>query len=371
MKLVIPYQQMELIPYEGAGNKTPVLDISCVEKIAELNPIKVRECLENDYDFRIWLRAEGKKLQADSIMIFYKAFHSDYEFVTFIGEPNAPLESDFSTMCGNGIRSLAIHIVSSEKIAFLRQRYLHEGLHIWAGGKRNIRIISFDESSHIGSVHVDLGPFRNSKNDLSLYTNLHFKNIAECNSLSLPHNGASKYLESLRVGIGYNGDEDGEPHLVILTRWDEYLSLLQRTGYFEVPSSAQEILYSLRKTVCLLGRELTFLYKFFPQGINVNLALVLYDEIFMSTHERNLSSGKAQCLLSELKNQFCICNTMACGTGGAAVSNIARLQGFISSAAITTHHPGGSVDYIIEENQTSMIGPAKRIVTFNSGMKYL
>src|SRR6185369_15209695 len=114
----IDLKEIELLDYVGAGNRTPVLDISNFVSPGS-NPLRIRAELETNKKFRKWLKEEGLKHRADSVMIFYKSDNSDYDFVTFIGEPNGPVEGPFSEMCGNGIRSLALHVVLNSDSASL------------------------------------------------------------------------------------------------------------------------------------------------------------------------------------------------------------------------------------------------------------
>jgi diaminopimelate epimerase len=75
-----------------------------------------------------------------------------------------------------------------------------------------------------------------------------------------------------------------------------------------------------------------------------------------------LSTSKKNCQLEIQQNTFCKCNTLACGTGGAVVANVAMLRGLISSAKqIKTIHPGGEIKYHITPDTTFMFGPARRI----------
>lgn len=363
MRLNIPYQELQLIPYEGAGNRTPLLNIGVIKGISNRNPTDVKKILENDINFRNYIVEKGTTLEADSIMIFYKVRGEEFDFVTFIGEPNAPVTSKFSTMCGNGIRALALHIVLTENNFFIREKFLRDGIRIWAGGVKTIRVESFDATLNEGTISVEMGPFMCSKNALVSYVNSQFIRTETLKSLSITDLPNPILTEGFQLGIGFNGEEDGEPHLVMLSPWENYCTLLTRIGIKSKPSSRKEILDSLRRVVCFIGLHITFDQEIFPQGINVNLALTLNDGIYMSTHERNLSSGKDECFDLFQKNEYCRCNTMACGTGGAAVVNIAHLQRQTGEDIFTTYHPGGKIDYFLSTGQTIMIGPAKRVLS--------
>ena len=107
----IPYERLKLIEYEATGNKTPVVDLGVIPGIANFDPTLVRQLLERDINFRTWLKINGANHFADSVMLYYQTGSSEYDFVTFVGEPNSSLTSNFSEMCGNGIRSLGLHII--------------------------------------------------------------------------------------------------------------------------------------------------------------------------------------------------------------------------------------------------------------------
>ena len=340
--LHIPYDKLELIDYEGAGNKTPVLDLNCVKNIAVLDPLMVRMYLEDDIKFRKWLKAEGLKHQADTVMIYYTIPGCDYQYVTFIGEPNAPLTSKFSEMCGNGIRSLALHI-------YLNNEEKNKKFAIWAGSIKKINIVKVNRKKNSGEVMVDMGVFVKANFDSVNFLN----EITAVSKL--------KVANHLIFTLGSNGHRQGgsEPHLVVLYTWSEFKKLCRQLN---ITSDAKDTINILRNIVSTFGKEVTFATGIFPYGMNFNIGVVKDNRIYMATHERSLSISKESCQLEIQLKTFCKCNTLACGTGGAVVANASRLRGLISNyKQIKTIHPGGEIKYRITRNTTYMTGPARKV----------
>lgn len=341
INLHIPYSKLELVDYEGAGNKTPVLDLSCIKGIANFNPINVREYLENNLKFRKWLKAEGQKHQADTIMLYYTSSHNEYQYVTFIGEPNTTLAAKFSEMCGNGIRALALHI-------YLNNEEKNRKFAILAGSVKQINLVKFDRERKSAQVMVDMGKFneRNFNSDQLL------EKIKSLSKLKTNNN--------IIFTLGSNGlSQEGEPHLVVLYTWNEFAKLSRRLN---ISLNTRDITHILRNIASAFGKEITFETSLFPHGMNFNIGVIRDNHIYMTTHERSLSVSKESCQLEIQKNTFCKCNTLACGTGGAAVANVARLQGLIPAIeCIKTIHPGGEIKYKITQNTTFMIGPVRKV----------
>lgn len=345
INIQIPYNKLQLVEYEGAGNRTPVLDISFVKHIAEYPVEQVRSFLESDSVFRTFLQKEGLAVHADSVMIFYKTNNETMPFVTFIGEPGAGITSPFSDMCGNGIRSLALHIFLSEQSETKRNEYIHNGIAIFAGELRTITIESIDIKNRSGFISVDLGPYQRKIKKLSSFINpeLFTKHTVLSN---IPFNGQAPDLHGYSFSFGFNGKKIGEPHLIIFVKNQNV--------------EPQEIIQFLRTMATKLGNRLTFDSLMFPKGVNVNIAMEHEGRIFLSTHERNLSLNKESCL-QESNNGICRCNTLACGTGGAAVANEAIRLGKIVGNTVITVHPGGCISYQITTNSTIMTGPARQL----------
>ena len=170
MKAIIPYDKLQLVNYEGAGNKTPVLSLDVVPNIHHYKPQILRGVLEKDIEFRRWLSEKGRELDADTVMIYYSSYDKECEYVTFIGEPNAPGDAPFSEMCGNGIRSLALHIFLTHKKK--QQNYRENGITIWAGMTRTITINEIDDEDSCGFFSVEMGPFQHTKKSLGQFTSL-------------------------------------------------------------------------------------------------------------------------------------------------------------------------------------------------------
>lgn len=357
-KLKLNYSSLELVAYEGAGNKTPVLDLSRVGSFSQADPRDARDYLERDLRFRLLLQERGRALQADSVMIYYPAKQANFDFVTFVGEPNSSLNSHFSQMCGNGIRSLALHILL-EASDRQREKYIKKGLRIWASGEiKKVIIKSFDPSIQAGVFEVNLGPFQVGAKNLAKYVNPRaFKGASNFTSV-LFTKPVPDFLKIRRFGIGFNGDLDGQPHLSLVNNVFEYQQLLKNLG---IETENADLMASLQRAVCILGNVFTFDKDIFPFGINFNLAVVDQGIVYMATHEKNLSSSRESCLSQFQTSGRCKCNTLACGTGGAVTANIAYLQGLINHHEVLTIHKGGEIVYHLHPRGTLMIGSARKV----------
>ncbi len=356
-------ESLQLVHYEGAGNKTPILTIDRVVNNLASHPEEVRVRLEKDVTFRKWLREQGRKHNVDSIMICYKSQDSRYDYVTFVGEPHSDLSSSFSNMCGNGIRCLALHIVAAECNIQQQKKYLKDGIKIWAGDVKKVKVLNFNKVLVSAEVEVNLGRFYSDKDSSSSFINTLYFNTQSFDVFFLPSalDIPDPFLKR-KFGFGYNGDKHkGEPHLVLLNTLEDYEELSASLGLGLDLSSKGSILDSLRRMVCILGKEITFSREFFPLGVNVNIGVIIENTLYMATHERNLSEGKDMCQFQQEKNNFCRCQTKACGTGGGVTANIAMRQGYIACPNVTTIHPGGILRYTIKDTQTIMIGPARKV----------
>jgi len=353
MNLRIPFKKLQLISYEGAGNRTPVLDISSMIQLENFNPAIIKLFLEKNRQFRLWLKKEGRKQYADSIMIYYQVNNSEYDYVTFIGEPNASINSSFSEMCGNGIRSLALHIGLKNKLEE------NQEIKILAGSIKKIKIKSINFLNKNAEIMVNMGKFYSGENFSKKFIN---RNRLDENCMSIKiTNIPCDILQNKYFGFGFNGDENnGEPHLVILFTINEFQKVFNDL-FREISFNRRTLISSLRLFVVLLGNILTFDTNLFPKGININCGVVYQDKIYLSTHERNILSSRRLCRLSQNIQGICRCNTLACGTGGAAAANIAYRQKYIHTKEIITIHPGGEIIYELKNNTTYMIGPAQKI----------
>lgn len=355
----IDLSKLKLVDYEGAGNRTPVLSLDKAVDFSTLNPLKARRILEENLKFRKWLIKEGIRHKADSIMIYYKASNPDFDFVTFVGEPNAPLKNSFSEMCGNGIRSLALHILLSEKNEERRNDFQKKGIKIWAGSVRNVKVVNLDYANKSAKVIVGLGKVQTKKSRLHTYVNVRRFNSDDLSKIKLSKISPN-YLSTRKFGIGFNGEDVGEPHLVLINNLAQYRQLVKAFG-LSYDLDKETIISNLRLMVSFLGKKFTFAKEYFPNEINFNLALVADNRIYISTHERNMSEGEKYCSEQIIEKGVCTCNTMACGTGGGIVSAIAKKQGYVRSSRIKTIHPGGEIEYIIKDEEGVMIGPARRV----------
>jgi len=353
----IDLSKLKLIDYEGAGNRTPVLDFTSFIQNAK-DPMEVRRDLEQNLEFRKWLKINGMRLKADSIMIYYRALNDDHDFVTFVGEPNSSLGNSFSEMCGNGIRALALHIMLTANNNE-RKKYLNEGIRIWAGSVKILKIEEFNNAQKTAMISVNLGKIRITAVELSPYINIDFFSQSNLSNITLQR-APVESLKGREFGIGFNGDTSGEPHIVLLNDENQYMSLIESFN-LSMNLNRDTIINNLRLIVSCFGKRITFNEDYFPHGINFNLALVLDKEIYMSTHERNMSLGQSDCSAQIDRDGFCKCNTLACGTGGSIASAVAIIQGYIKENKIKTYHPGGEIYYKVIDEESIMTGPASRI----------
>ncbi len=357
----IDITKLQMVAYVGAGNRTPVVDISGAIPREDLllSAAQVRQMLESHKAFRLWLEKEGKKLRADTVMIYYPAVNQEYDFVTFVGEPNAGLCAPFSDMCGNGIRCLGLHLLLSETRKRVRKQYEQYGIKVMAGDTKKIRFAEFNRAAQTADVAVDMGTFQSDIHHLTPYVHLWDRTPGALNSVTLPDAFVPAFLQGKVCGIGFNGGTEGEPHLVFLYKKEAFLDLAKKYHFSNIDSEAS-LHRAVRQIVCEIGSNLTFNLSLFPKGINVNLGVVVNKVIYMATHERNLLPSRTLCLAQQRDRIFCQCNTMACGTGGAVLANIAKLQGFTEDNVIQTAHPGGTIKYYIQDT-TIMIGPAAKL----------
>jgi len=324
-----------LKPYVGSGNKTPVLDISSLVHDSTVPPLQIRAKLESDVQFREWLRDSGRRIGADSIMIYYPSTAEEYDFVMFVGEPGSATDSPFSDMCGNGIRALALHIVLHAP-SRIKNMFIREGISIWAGEVRNVTIEDIDYQHDSGIFRVEMGPYTEMSFDFKRYS-------------TIPHSAV--------YGAGFNGQTTGEPHVVILIAQSSLHEWYEAFPEICDSTNPAEI---TRILACKLGRQITFDLEAFPKGINTNIGIIDNDTITMSTHERNIHSSAHMCRLDQTKNGFCRCNTLACGTGGSAVANTFIKRFPDRNTLVTTIHPGGAITYDMRCGYSTMIGSAQK-----------
>lgn len=358
----IPYHTLHITNYEATGNRIGVLNLDSIQGITNLSPYVVRRCLEDNRTFRIWLQQEGITSGVDSIMIYYQAKSRNYDFVSFVGEPNALIESEFSEMCGNGIRALGLHLAlhSSDE---LQKQFLSYGISIHAGEVRNLRIDSINPPNSFAKISVDMGVFQNEYQIMKSFLNDSFRNL-NLSQFFLEDKILPVDLQGSGFGLGLNGSQNGEPHLVLVLQLEEYIQL---SNYLQCEiDSRNSLMDSLRNVVSILGNKITFNSTLFPKNINFSIAVVVADRLFISTHERNLAPQKYICLSEQSLLGRCRCNTNSCGTAGSVAANLAYVNGFIKSDKIATVHPGGEITYLITEHNTQMIGEARMAKHINS-----
>jgi diaminopimelate epimerase len=215
-----------------------------------------------------------------------------------------------------------------------RKEFLSEGMGIWAGEVRTVSVSEINLQQKSGIFRVEMGLFTISYS-----------------SMIISH----PLLKDMRIHGGFNGKTSGEPHVVILITDEDMANWKRKCVVIDSMNNPLEI---ARTLACILGKDITFNLELFPHGVNVNIGLIQGNTIYMSTHERNIHSSRDTCIADQQKNGFCRCNTQACGTGGAAVANIALLLVPHMSTTITTIHPGGTIQYSLEYGYTTMIGNA-------------
>lgn len=356
-KINIDYGKINLFDYSGAGNKISVLDISKFI-VNTTNPDNIRISLENNIDFRRWLGKEGKKHDCDSVMIYYSVADRNYDFVTFVGEPNGDPKSRFSEMCGNGLRCLSLHILLTCNDA-MRMVYLREGIKIYAGQVRKLEIMKFEKELKQSLIKVNLGEYF-CDHSVEKYLNGLVRNKTgdySCLKLKYPD---CDLINKFHFSIGLNGEQGkGEPHLVLMTDI-EGLCLLSE-DILKEDINAENIFSVIRRLTCVLGNFFTFNTEMFPEGINFNIGVYSGNYIYVSTHERNLNENREACRKQQERYIYCKCNTLSCGTGGAAVFNIYRSVKQLRDGIIITNHSGGILKYYDRNGSTFMIGKANAI----------
>lgn len=334
------FENLKINYYSASGNKTPVLDVNPLVDLSN-SPDENREILENNLPFRRYVRKALSTKSVDSLMLYYTVTEKKkgYDYVMYVEEPNTCTSTKFSTMCGNGIRALSLHLYEKTQSKSFR---------IYAGGIKTTQIIGFNPLR----IRVNMGKFRFEEKYLRKYVNRE-------NLRTLKQRLSSTILFSLEnLKFGLNGSEDGEPHAVLFVNKSDFL---QKTG---ILSNNQELaINTLRQYTSQIGKEVTFDKDIFPLGISFSIAIIDKNDstILMSTHERNLNDNPKQCVEEINHINRCNCNTLACGTAGAVVANWAFTLGFVSNKNIITIQPGGNIEYVIDENNTIMIGSAKKI----------
>ena len=281
----------------------------------------------------------------------------DYQYVMFVAEPNTSITIPFSEMCGNGIRSLGLHLFL-ESDDNHRDIYLTEGINIWtAAGVLKVQFKTIDTVNHQAIVEVKLGQFKFEMKNLFNFVSSGYFDNTNLTAINL-----NDYIDlpvnfSNRFGIGFTGEDNGEPHLALILNQTEFYDLIAKLRI----NNNDDLMALLRKTVSYLGNYFTFNYELFPHGINFNLGIIKNDKIFMSTHERNLVASKELCQYQYHRDGLCKCNTKACGTGGAVVANLTWLNYRFLGRQISTIHPGGEIVYQQKFNDTFMSGLTKKI----------
>lgn len=359
MKLNTDFSLLKLVGYSGAGNITPVVDISSILPDGNLPVIALRAALEKNHSFRVWLKEEGLKNKADSVILYYKSTVDEYDYICFVAEPNVSLNSSFSDMCGNGIRALGFHLY----LRNLKRKTLEKQsiFRIFAGSVKKVRVLKISKFQTKATVSVELGEFRSKRIQLKEYVNVNlFGSIKDFNRFKMPPGLLLPALYSLNFGLGMNSDTYmGEPHIILLLDRSEYISLYEQFFTSKITKHFQH--GKLRIMTSYFGSKITFNKKFFPKGINFSIALIIENKIYISTHERNLNLYQNCIKKSRDKKHYCSCNTQACGTAGAVAANLAKLNLCIASDLITTVHAGGEIMYILSDKTTTMTGGVEQL----------
>lgn len=342
-------KDLKVFNYSGTGNITPVINIDSLLTTSAHSISATRHYLENNHDFRIWLREKGSENKADSIIIYYYKKTSTYDFVMFVAEPNAPLTSHFSEMCGNGIRALGFHLFNV---------YSKNEFKVSAGSVKKIEVL--ESNKDWANVSVTLGAFKNTKQSLAKYLNLpFFKKIKDLSAVDLADILNLSFFKGYNFGVGLNSDTNsGEPHLILLLNDNEYKKMY--SDFFKTVSPPDFQHDKLRQIVSFFGSRITFNKDIFPEGINFSIAIINNNKIFISTHERNLNLFHICRHANKKKGGICSCNTLACGTAGAVAASLAKKTLKITSEEIITCHPGGTISYVFDKNNVIMIGTVEK-----------
>lgn len=233
---------------------------------------------------RIKLRKMTLKEGCDSVMILIK--NRDL-FETIVFEPSGNgIIGNFSTMCGNGVRAVALFAEQhlKNKNWPLKLKTKSGILNIEKIGNKNYKVL--------------MGAKKTESRILAKYVNLNFfPKQKTLESIELP----SKIIKKLKdfpfdkslplcsIGINTTSKKefDGEPHLVIRVAKEKIKNL----------KSLQVLAQKYGEKIC---KDL----KFFPKEINVNFVIENNVGSFLiCTYERNLGKNPKKCV------------TKACGTG--------------------------------------------------------
>jgi len=240
-----------------------------------------------DRNLRRRLKDTAIENKCDSVMVLAKTVEAPF-LRTVVFEPNAGEDGAFSTMCGNGVRAVAV--------------YAHEYLkyRAWPLNLRTESGVLAIEKTGNRSYRVRMGSVVSNTGSLHRYVNtLYFPGYSTLTDVPIPANLLRK-VNTLPFGpagplcsVGFSTAEahtnhaDGEPHMVIeleesVRSMEELKKITQRCGPF----------------IC--GNQ-----DIFPFGINVNFVVTRKDKtdsFLICTFERNLGDTEKSV-------------TQACGTG--------------------------------------------------------
>ncbi|MBU0660901.1 hypothetical protein KKG22_01825 [Patescibacteria group bacterium] len=301
--------------YQGCGNTFIIHHLS--DKKAILTLKQSISQLKN-------LAQRGIEAGVDSIMVISGdpfAFDSQGYHVTMdVFEPNAFNEKNpfiaWSTMCGNGVRSVA---------QYLHDHYAQQDVFVIKTGSGNQTVVREGVN-----WRVHMGKFIQDKKIVSKY-------ISKNEMLTLSQfqiEGETFHLkEHVHVGLHYQDEHliDGEPHAVV----------------FATKKYACE---ELKEKAMIVGEVITNNLMIFPQEINTSLVSIDHiDEkakkiyVYAATYERNIYYV-----------------TQACGTAATVIGSLLfEEMGLNHTWSIIVHMPGG--DLVIkkdEKDEYYLIGDA-------------
>jgi len=283
--------------YHGCGNKV------LIHSLEDINAARHNKVV------RAHLARIGKKLQVDSIMVItghpqnanQQGYHCTMDVFEPRGKDGSGLAGSWSTMCGNGIRAVARYFQDTGFIS------VGETLRVkTASGLREVEVLKNYQ------YKVNMGELTLSGKNMSRYVKFsEFTKLKAKNSLAT-------------AIVGFVGESDGEPHLVIFAQTKKHLQKLANK----------------------YGKQLTTNRLIFPQEINTNVVVM---------NDQNKDTPKVSACTYERGIYYV---TQACGTGASVIGGY-LLKKHPSARKVRVKMPGGTLSITKKGNQIFMQGPAK------------
>ena len=185
---------------------------------------------------------------------------------------------------------------------------------------------------------INLKSFKQSRGQIAEYLNM--------NRVKYFRNQEVEFNQSLfesingrRFGISVFG---GEPHLVLLNSEAEYQELISKFG-LDKRMNSKTIIKNLKYLASVFGNYFTFNKRLFPHGVNFDIGLIKDGEIYVATHEINLTTSHALCRYQQIMTGFCECLTHSSTAGGAVMVYFAKNMENIRTKKVKTIQPGGEI----------------------------